>query len=242
MRHHTDNNNLTVFGHAPMTTGEATAYVSIWFLLWGALTMFLLHKFERRKGDEWVSRLVSVCHAAVSCLIAAVAIVDAYPNGWFGTPTTFWEQAALGVSIAYFAVDFIGIWFGSYYDNLFLWHHICSGWGLGVACFSGHDGWELTVCLFCMELSNPFLHTRWLLQYENYCDNDSWAMYLCTECFWWIFTIVRITFGTPYAIMMITSPDVPVLLKFLGGAIMAFSWKFWIELMGKRWRREAWKA
>ena len=229
--------------HTPMTTNEAAAYVFIWVLVWGAMTLALLSKYERRKGDEWVSRVVSVAHAVVSGVLAAIAMYDSLPEAWlwFASPTSFYQQLALGVSIAYFIVDFVGIWYGSYYDTLFIWHHICSGWGLGIAHFGGTCGFELCVCLWAMETSNPFLHSRWVLLSEGFCEKESSLLHWITELFWWNFSLCRITFGTPYTTMMILSANEPWLLKFLGGAIMVFSWKFWIEMMGKRRRNESWR-
>jgi hypothetical protein len=112
---------------------------------------------------DFGARVVSWVHSVVSTVASAYALyAHARAGGWFDSPTTRLESWAQAISFAYFSVDLVFTVFFAW-DPLFFFHHVISMASLVCGSFFGIYGFVVCAALLAGEVSNPFMHTRWLL-------------------------------------------------------------------------------
>jgi len=212
------------------------------FAFWGIFSIAANMAVTKTKGDEYASRIVSTVHAMVSLVFCVAGAIDGYGEahwGIFGLDATAKQQIALMVTTGYFSADFIGILVGTYFDWIFVGHHIVSASSLFYSAYFGYGGFELCLATALMELSNPFMHMRWIVVTDKH-PSDSLVYKICDEGFFISFTLARIVLG-PYLVWLLWISSSAFVFKLTAGALMVFSFQFYWGLLQRRKTGEAWK-
>jgi multisubunit Na+/H+ antiporter MnhF subunit len=218
---------------------ESSDGASKWSILglllfsWGLgaiTTRYLLKEFSA----EFASRIVSGVHAiltiAFGCGILWEDMISRKVP--IGTPYSTWtQQLILLNSMAYFTVDLLGIVFSSYFSLLFIAHHVLCIACLLFCCIYESYCYDVAVVLLLCELTNPFLHGRWLLaEFEK--EDTRWFMWI-SELFYLLFFVTRIVIG-PLLTWRVLSSDASSVIKFCSITLQAASVQFFVDKVVKR--------
>jgi hypothetical protein len=217
--------------------------VVIWYVIWLIGYLLVRHVLVRSFSADGANRVVSLVHSIVGIILPIKAVNFARLRADIGSPTTEMQMTALTTSLGYFAYDTlcclaIELREGQVDVATFL-HHVATLAGLGVGVFQRVSGQELLLCLLLMEISNPFMHLRFLLReagwgHGAYADvND--LIFVCT------FLLGRNVLGIPVVYYTMISSRTPWLVKAGGLGILVVSW-FWAGKLLKMARRKFQKA
>ena len=219
-----------------------------WFLL-----TLALRKYYPHRTDAYVSRVVSLIHCVGSfafsgyCCYLRFRQVRSVPDyvqtfTCLAEPPLADEQYNGLFSGSYFIMDTFGILFGSYFDPMFIVHHIAAIVAIVAGAFSGSIGPEMAAGLFLLEGSNPLMHTRWLLQAEKFDIHypDSWTWIIVNRGFFVSFIMMRQVIGSLSAYNFTTCTWVPWYIRAIGLGYWIFSLKFIIDVLKKEKEGERW--
>ena len=216
-------------------TSDVVIHVAFWALLflWLRIFMFPTRSFT------YSNRVVSIVHAVVSfamcsrCLFA----VDVNKDGslkWFsdfGRDTTRCQHNTLIVSMSYFIYDTFGVLLETGVGPVAIarnlpehLHHVATIAGLMVGVYGRTSGAELTMCLWSMELTNPFLHARTIMKEM---EVDDPALTAANDAaFAVLFFLMRIVLGPVIVYHTFVNEDTNDFVKLGGLAIQLLS-LFW---------------
>lgn len=225
-----------------LNPSELVAVFIVCVIVW-LFVGLLAWKTFRRKGSEYASRYVSVCHAALSTVVCGMAALDNYKSrdwGMFGAvDSTGLQQVALINTAAYFTMDFVGILVSDYFSWLFVVHHTLCGGCLMYCAFSATNCFNLSVVTFLMELSNPFFHARWLLSEEGV-DEGAFVFSVVNELFFSLYFVTRVVVS-PFLTWRYLSSDNPAFMKLSSLGLQVVSIQFFIEKVKHRLTGKPWK-
>ncbi|KAL3162496.1 hypothetical protein ABBQ32_010157 [Trebouxia sp. C0010 RCD-2024] len=130
---------------------------------WTAVFISLNALLLKQRSSSFNNRAVSLLHALVALVLCPAALNWQHPFSGYGQKTTDYQRVVMNISLGYFTYDMLCC---LYIDLDFanVAHHFCTMLGLAVGVCNGVSGTELTFCLLLMEISNPFLHGRFLLK------------------------------------------------------------------------------
>ncbi|KAL0047282.1 hypothetical protein WJX82_011596 [Trebouxia sp. C0006] len=130
---------------------------------WAAVFVIINAIILRRRSLGFNNRLVSFLHALVALVLCPAALNWQHPLSGFGQTTTNYQRSVMNLSLGYFTYDMLCcLYIDLDFANVV--HHLCTMLGLAVGVCNGVSGAELTFCLLLMEVSNPFLHGRFLMK------------------------------------------------------------------------------
>ncbi len=206
-----------------------TALMSVFWLL---LTIFALRRWGSHK--EYASRIVSLVHAVLSVIVTGFRLYQDYgtPNGRINVDMSGDQQVAVLVTGSYFVVDTLGMFFFDYFDFRFLMHHIGAGGSLFWTVFAQTNGYEMVFTVFILELSNPFMHGRWLLLHSNF-PATNWLFRVCEEGFFVTFGLCRVIVG-PVLVYSIVVGTGPLFWKIAGIGVLVVSAHFFLSAVRNR--------
>jgi hypothetical protein len=213
--------------------------VIIWYAVWFTGYLFVRHVLVRSFSADGANRMVSLVHSIVGIVLPIKAINFARLRTDVGTPVTEAQMSALTTSLGYFAYDTlcclaIELAEGRL-DVATLLHHVATLAGLCVGVFQRVSGHELLLCLLLMEISNPFMHLRFLLREagrgKGFLADVNDLIFVST------FLLSRNVLGVPVVYYTVISPSTPLLVKAGGLGILLVSW-FWTgKLLKMAWRK-----
>jgi hypothetical protein len=226
---------------------EAAYVLAGFFVFWCVVGGWAFVHYARKKSDEYGSRVVSVLHAAISAALCFLATVEEFNEpefGVFGAHCSGLQQVALLCTAAYFAMDMLGILMSSYFSWLYIGHHILSGGCLAYGGLISRHGFELAMVTCLMEVSNPLLHSRWLLiadkKHLQHKGRGSLLFRAVDHTFYVVFFIARIVVGPILTANLIVADNTPLLLKAAGVLLQVLSVQFMLETFSKRFRGDLW--
>lgn len=226
---------------------ECWMVFGVFFAAWGVFALAAYKKYAKSKGEEYASRVVSWWHAVVSTLLCGSACLDGYhrsPQTWgrFGLDGTGLQQIACLCSAGYFTVDMIGILCSSYFDWLFIGHHVLCGGCLLQVGFTGFQGFDLTLITSLLETSNPLLHGRWLLiQNRQHLKGGTFLYNAVDGMFYVVFIFIRMFVGPQLTYFQLATSEAVWVLRISGLLLQIYSIKFMLETGKKRLRDELWQ-
>lgn len=196
----------------------------------------MLCAFNNQRSLEWNCRMVTICHALLSCTICLYSAF--YSGPWpfdaLGDANTSLQTLCIVITLGYFLFDFIWcIIMGNEGIDMLL-HHMTSICGLFLSLYLEHSGAELIATIFGSEISNPSLQIRWFLRetgkYETQLAKVNDIMFIT------LFLFIRIGLGALLFIRTMASPKPPVLVKLGGVALYSLSlvWMFLILRFAKK--------
>lgn len=204
------------------------AYTGGWTLLFIVLRFAVLRGYS----SEFSNRVVSLIHALLAIFTTTWAI-DNWGDPWagIGGPTTAKQMKCLTISLSYFTYDFLTCLVIE--DNLpNAFHHVATMMGLAVGVLDGTCGTELVECLFLMEISNPFMHVKFLIKdYEKKGGRLPAALTTVNEVLFVLaFFVCRLVIGPVLVYHTVASETTHVLVKAGGVGILLVS-IFWFRLI-----------
>nr|XP_026501350.1 transmembrane protein 136-like [Vanessa tameamea] len=138
------------------------------FIFWGWTYIWCTEKAPDH-SPEWHSRVVTLLHGSVATVAGlwqcSVTNIDRCRLNAKITPANY---ALMLWSWGYFAFDLI--WCIIYWSNSYviLWHHVSALIAVGIYMNKTYSGCTFACTLALMEITNPFLQTRWLLRDSGY--------------------------------------------------------------------------
>lgn len=190
---------------------------------WSAVFVLINTVLLRRRSLAFNNRVVSLLHALVALLVCPVALNWHHPLSGFGQKTTDYQRFAMNLSLGYFTYDMLCCLYISL-DVADLAHHLCTMLGLAVGVCNGVSGAELTFCLLLMEVSNPFLHGRFLMKELGWKETSLSSMN--DIAFAVSFFICRLLVGPAVVYYTLKCPTSPMIVKVGGIGIQVVS-LFW---------------
>ena len=178
---------------------------------------------------EWATRFASLGHCVVSLALAAyltfLALGEAADEEGnpmrLGLPSATVHTMTFSFSLAYFTIDLvIAIYYGLM-DRPMIFHHLGAMLGLAYGCFAQVSGRELLFAMALLEVSNPFLHVRWMLREL---DLKTTTVYKVNElAFFAVFVLIRVGAGTWLWYYVVRSAAVDLFVKTSATALWAVS-------------------
>ena len=190
------------------------------------------------------NRVVSVVHAFVSAALCAPflgnAVDIAHPFDSPCGPNTEAQRRAMAVSTAYFVYDFLCCAYVAVREDPKMLdlegalHHLATLSGLVYGLVGGQCGATLTLCLLTMEVSNPFMHGRFLMKELGIKDTP---LNVANDVlFAAIFFLCRILLGPVQVHAMLVDDRTPLPVKAGGVGIQLISF-YWFYLIVKMARK-----
>ena len=195
-----------------------------------------------KRTDEYASRIMSTLHAVASTGLCGWAVYRhmLLGNDLSAQPATCVDAVILAVSVGYFAVDFVGIIVGSYYDFTYLMHHFWTITGILIVVFRDQLGFHMVALVMWMELSNPAMHLRWLLQEDGKDHIADWRMRFLSWNFLVLFGFARFVAGPYLWLVSMGVDDYPWVNKAIGFIMFVVSANVWIKAIRGQFRGESW--
>ncbi|GAB5033001.1 Hypothetical protein NocV09_01101910 [Nannochloropsis oceanica] len=148
------------------------------------------------KTFDFRNRVVSILHAILSAYLTFFLVLLQTPCD-IGGPNTRNQIITLNVSAGYFLYDYAACSLNDlrnkHFDAMNFFHHLATVAGLLTGLITQRSGAELGMCLFLMEVSNPFMHMIHIFRELGY--NDSPVAEANKALFAIIFTFARIVAG-----------------------------------------------
>lgn len=220
------------------STIEDIEVIAVLYVIWLTLYLLARHIFFRSLSPDGANRVVSLLHAFIGIVLPAGAINFAALQADVGTPTTRAQLLALRVSLSYFLYDTfccIAIELSTTgLDVATTFHHVATLSGLLVGVFQRVSGHELLCCLLLMEVSNPCMHTRFLLKETGMADTQLYAVNGAVFAF--TFLMCRNVLGLPVVYWTVMSERTPLIVK-AGGLGIMFVSLFWTKKLLSMIRR-----
>jgi TLC domain len=142
---------------------------------------------KKYENKELGARVISFIHSVISTIFSAYAIYH-HQGGKLDSPATRLEANCQMLSLAYFVVDTFFMIF-IHFDIMFLIHHLIAITMLSCGGIFGIYGYILCLALLVGEISNPFLHLRWIV---NIMAPNSSIFKICTNLWFGVFFITRV--------------------------------------------------
>jgi TLC domain len=168
-----------------------------------------IQKEQHIKNKEYTARVVSLIHAVISTIGSAYALYSHEGMSFYAPIATRVQSNWQMFTFAYFTVDTIVMFVTNTFDFKYFVHHIISMSSLACGAFYGMYGVLVTSAQLVGEISNPFMHSRWILNSHGYRESK-----LCK-------IITKIWFCIFFASRVLICP----LLGY--HAIMIMHWIFW---------------
>lgn len=226
---------------------EAAYVLGAFFLFWCAIGAWAYIHYARKKTDEYGSRVVSVVHATLSSILCFLATVEEFNEpgyGTFGAGCSGLQQVALLFTASYFAMDMLGILMSSYFSWLYVGHHILSGGCLAFGGLLSRHGFEFAMVTCLMEVSNPLLHTRWLMisnkEHLKNKGRGSMSFRAVDHTFYVVFFIARILVGPILTAHLTVADNTHIIIQGAGVLLQVLSFQFMMETFSKRFRGDLW--
>lgn len=144
------------------------------------------------KSFDFRNRVVSILHALLSAYLTLVLVLLQKPCD-IGGPNTRDQIITLNVSCGYFLYDYVACSLNDlrnrHFDAMNFFHHLATVAGLLTGLVTQRSGAELGMCLFLMEVSNPFMHMIHIFRELGL--NDSSIAEVNKALFALIFTLAR---------------------------------------------------
>lgn len=199
-------------------------------LLWAAL--FAIVCFTpgcSNKTFDFRNRVVSIIHAVLSAYLSLVLValhLTKKPLLEIGGVNTREQIIVLTVSSGYFVYDYIACCLNDAlqkkFDAMNFFHHLATLAGLLTGLlYTGRSGAELGLCLFLMEVSNPFMHMIHI--FRELGMNDSSVAEVNKALFALIFTIARILLGPVLTYYTVINKNSHVIVKLGAFGILVVS-------------------
>lgn len=241
---------------------ETTAVVAVGVLslaFWAFFAVESYRRYTAKYGEEYSSRVVSAVHAAVSVVACCISLtVDSEWNQ--ASAPTFSQKLALIPTVTYFLVDLVGILRMSYFDIAFLAHHLVCITGLVYSMLGGVAGLEMLLCTLICEVSNPFMHVRWLMMKRREMLGISatmpssvvsktkrvprWvtdsAYFVLDNTTAIVFIVARLLIGPWLTFPTVMDERNPVLIRCLAFCLQAVSFKFCYYVLKSVYSSEVW--
>jgi hypothetical protein len=148
------------------------------------------------KTFDFRNRVVSILHAVLSAYLTLVLVLLETPCD-IGGPNTRNQIITLNVSAGYFLYDYVACSLNDlrnkHFEAMNFFHHLATVAGLLTGLITQRSGAELGMCLFLMEVSNPFMHMIHIFRELGF--NDSPVAEANKALFAIIFTLARIIAG-----------------------------------------------
>ncbi|TFJ86178.1 hypothetical protein NSK_002386 [Nannochloropsis salina CCMP1776] len=176
---------------------------------------------------DFRNRTVSILHAFLSAYLTLVLVLLETPCE-IGGPNTRNQIIVLNISTGYFIYDYVACTLNDvrkrHFDTMNFFHHLASLAGLLTGLINERSGAELGMCLFLMEVSNPFMHTIHLFRELGY--NDAPVAEANKALFAIIFTLARVVGGPFLTYYTLVSPRTHWVIKAgaLGILAVSFLW------------------
>lgn len=194
-----------------------------WYLLY-KLVRYVLPKYE----PEFCNRLVTLTHG---CTTGFVGLNQCFMDDLFSDTQsqTSFQKLLLIYSLGYFIFDLGWCLYFQSETKLMVAHHIFSCYALLRIVYKNYSGAQSTCALGCMEITNPLLQARWFIRTFGYHQS---AVFTSVEVtFMLTFLIVRIIFGTVFAMMMVLHPENNLEFKMQSIVIYVISWMFLMNMV-----------
>ncbi|KAL3141132.1 hypothetical protein ABBQ38_003483 [Trebouxia sp. C0009 RCD-2024] len=190
---------------------------------WTAVFTTLNALLLRQRSLGFNNRAVSLLHALVALTLCPAALNWQHPFSGYGQKTTDYQRFVMNISLGYFTYDMLCC---LYIDLDFanVAHHLCTTLGLAVGVCNGVSGTELTFCLLLMEVSNPFLHGRFLLKELGW--KQTHLSVINDLAFAISFFVCRLLIGPVVVYYTLVCPSSPTIVKVGGIGIQVVS-LFW---------------
>lgn len=202
---------------------------------WAAVFVIINAIILRRRSLGFNNRLVSFLHALVALVICPAALNWQHPLSGFGQTTTDYQRSVMNLSLGYFTYDMLCcLYIDLDFANVV--HHLCTMLGLAVGVCNGVSGAELTFCLLLMEVSNPFLHGRFLMKELGW--KQSSLSTINDIAFAVSFFICRLLIGPAVIYHTLICPTSPMIVKVGGVGIQIVS-LFWFYKIAQIATRKA---
>jgi hypothetical protein len=159
---------------------------------------------------EFLNRTVSFVHALLSFSSAVFVISKGFDIGHRNTEL---QSLLLTLSATYFVFDYLYVTYYRIGDHLDTVHHFIALGGLLSSLLIDQCGGEVVCAIVVTEVSNPFLHTRKLLQILKLHKTHSLLFYCTNFMFALSYLIGRMFFGGWFVYRTVTSPNSPLLMK-----------------------------
>ena len=191
------------------------------------------------KNDEYGARILSLIHAVISAIGCGYALLD-HTGGFFDSVGATRLQGDFAMfSFAYFLVDTI-IMFLWKFDMTYFLHHVVTLSVCGSTALAGKYGFATCFAIWGGEVTNPFMHARWLLHANNpqEAKTPSTMMRVLTIVWFILFFGFRF-FGAPLVVYYMVIL-MPIYFAPLCIGIMVMSWKFFFDALKMEMRGEWW--
>eukprot|EP00884_Botryococcus_braunii_P006540 jgi/Botrbrau1/15888/Bobra.40_1s0071.1 len=200
---------------------------------WTSAFVLIRYGLLPHHSADFSNRFVSLLHALVTVPLA-IAAMRSPVFASFGQRTSDSELRVLTMSLGYFVYDTICCSLIDFDLPSFI-HHLCTILGLSVGVCLRKSGGELTACLLLMEMSNPFLHLRYMLK-ESRMESSSFAV-LNDMAFAVSFIICRVLIGPLVVYHTLTCSSSSTFVK-VGGLGVQLVSLFWFYKVAQTLRRK----
>lgn len=180
-----------------------------------------LHSLDNRSDNQksrsidglsrdFLNRIVSLVHAIFSFLFAVVVLSKGFQIGHRNTEL---QSQLLMFSSSYFVFDYGYVTYHCLGDFLDTIHHCIAVGGLLSTLLLDKCGGEVVCAIVVTEVSNPFLHTRKLLQILQLHKRHPFFFKANNYMFALSYMMGRMIFGGWFVYRTVTSPDSPWMMK-----------------------------
>jgi hypothetical protein len=159
---------------------------------------------------EFLNRMVSLAHALLSFSSAIYVLSQGFDIGHRNSEL---QSVLLTLSSTYFLFDYLYVTYCRIGDHLDTIHHFIALGGLLSSLLIDQCGGEVVCAIVVTEVSNPFLHTRKLLQILKLHKQHSVLFKYNNYLFALSYLIGRMFFGAWFVFRTVTSPNSPLLMK-----------------------------
>ncbi|XP_039751559.1 TLC domain-containing protein 5-like isoform X2 [Pararge aegeria] len=173
------------------------------FAFWGWSYIWVTNAAPK-KSPEWHSRMVTLLHGSIATLVGVHQCgITSVDQCRLTMKISYGEYALMLWSWGYFAFDLL--WCLVYMSNslVILAHHLTALIAVNIYLSKAYAGCTFACTLALMEITNPFLQTRWLLRYEGY--GQTLIFYLVEIIYFVMFLTIRAFFCTYLVFEMLNS-------------------------------------
>lgn len=222
----------------PVNVNEALVCGAVSTIFFTVLGIILTRRLNVIKNnDEYGARVCSLIHAIFSTAGCGYALYQhATDGGTFTSPTTRLQGDWHMFSFGYFFADTI-LMFIYKIDYLYILHHAVTLSCCGSVLMPGAT-WAMgaSVAVAGGEITNPIMHTRWILAAEG--KRDSAAVKWLTRLWFPIFFAMRYIVAPPLAYQMLQHMP-PIFIPLIVGMTLE-SMRYFIKAALQYWRGEWW--
>ncbi len=165
-----------------------------------------------RQHCEFLNRIVSLVHALSSFSFALIVLSKGFDIGHRNTGL---QSNLLMFSGSYFVFDYAYVTYHRLGDGLDVVHHFISVGGLLSTLLLDQCGGEVVCAIVVTEVSNPFLHTRKLLQILKLHKQHFSLFHFNNYMFALSYLAGRMIFGGWFVYLTVESPNSPLFMKVL---------------------------